>query len=139
MNQLTLAALLSALAMGAAAQAPEAVRIPGAASRITLPDHPYRMSEGDLYSYKGVYDLSNGKTLRLFGRGFNLYAEVEDEGPHRLLATAANAFVAADRQLKLRLDLHDDGTVAGELTMVVPAGQVAGVPTAETLVVAQLR
>lgn len=139
MNQIPLAALLGALALSAGAQTPDTVRIPAATPRFALPEHPYHMSETELYTFKGIYDLSNGKILSLFSRGFALYAEVGDEGRHRLVPTAAGSFVAADRQLKLALDEHDDGTITGTLTMVIPATQVGGVTTGEQLLVATFR
>ncbi|MBA5640232.1 hypothetical protein H3H37_24510 [Duganella sp. LX20W] len=141
MKTIPLAALPCALvlALTAHAQTPDTVRIPASAPHFTLPDHPYRLSEADLYTYKGAYDLSNGKSLYLFTRGYTLYAEVDNEGRHRLVPASDHTFVAADRQLKLELDAHDDGTINGTLTMVVPATQIGGVAKDATLVVATLR
>ncbi|MBA5690389.1 hypothetical protein [Rugamonas apoptosis] len=139
MKQFPYAALLSALALSATAQTPDTVRIPAASPHITLPEHPYHMSEATLYTLKGAYDLSNGKSLSVFSRGNALYAEVDNEGRHRLMPAAANTFVATDRQLKLELNEHDDGTITGALTMVVPATQISGVNAGEKLVVATFR
>ena len=142
MNKPTLASLLSALAMSAAAQtAPpaETVRVPATAPRFALPDQPYRMSEAELYTLKGDYDLSNGKTLYVFSHGYALYAQVNNEARHRIVPASANTFVGTDRQLKLVLNQHDDGSIDGALTMVVPASQIGGVSTGEQLVVATFR
>lgn len=139
MKLIPLAALLSALALNVTAQTPDTVRIPAASPRIALPEHPYHMSEAALYTFKGGYDLSNGKSLTVFSRNNALYAEVDNEGRHRLVPASANTFVTTDRQLKLELNDHDDGTITGALTMVVPATQISGVNTEEKLVVLTLR
>ncbi|HJV01471.1 MAG TPA: hypothetical protein VJ752_13065 [Burkholderiaceae bacterium] len=139
MKQIPIAALLGALALSASAQTPDTVRIPAVSPRITLPEHPYHLSEADIYTFKGDYDLSNGKTLSVFRHGHTLYAEVGNEGAHRLVAASANNFVAADRQLKLELNDHDDGTITGTLTMVLPAAQLSGVATGAQLLVATFR
>lgn len=141
MNKLNLAFLLSVLAWTASAQppAPDTVHVPANAERIALPEHPYHMSEADFYDFKAIYDLSDGETLRLYNRGLAMYAEVGNQGRHRIVAASANSFVAIDRQLKVRIDLHRDGTVGGELTMVVPSAAVAGAGAGERLLVAAFR
>lgn len=138
MHKLILIALLSVLARGVAAQQPAAdtVHIPAAAERIVLPEHPYHMSEGDFYDYQGTYELSNGQTLRLSSRGYAMYAQVDNERRHRLVAASANSFVAMDRQLKVRIDLGPNDSVGGELVMVVPAAPLAGGGAGERLLVA---
>lgn len=139
MKTFAFGALLGALALTATAQTPDTVRIPATGQHFVLPEHPYHLSEADLYTYKGDYDLSNGKTLYLSRRGYTLYAEVGNEGRHRLVAAAAGKFVALDRQLEMELNEHDDGTITGTLTMVVPSSQVSGVNTGEQLLVATFR
>jgi hypothetical protein len=138
MNKLLLASLLSVLAWTASAQQPAAdtVRIPASAEGIVLPEHPYHMSEGDFYDYIGVYELSNGQTLHLYSRGYAMFAEVDKQGRHRIVAVSENAFVAMDRQLKVRIDLHSDGTVGGEMTMVVPSSASVAGAGAQLLVAA---
>lgn len=141
MNQLPLACLLSALALAASAQTPpppETVRVPAALPQIVLPERHYVMSTDEFLEFKGSYTLSNGQHLQLYNRGYAMFAQVEHQGPHRLVASAANAFVATDRQLKMRIDIHDDGTVEGELTMVVPSAPLAGADGAQRLQVATL-
>lgn len=116
----------------------EAVLVPALAPQIELPVQAYAMTQDEFHDYKGRYDLSNGQTLRLFNHGGAMYAEIDHQGEHRLVASKYNAFVATDRQLKMRIDLNDDGTVDGELTMVLPAPSMAsGVPP--RLLVAVLR
>ena len=41
-------------------------------------------------------------------------------------ATDNNAFVALDHQLKVRIEHNDDGSVSGELVMVVPSQNLSG-------------
>ena len=79
-----------------------------------------------------VDEVAPGGALQLVGRercdpfglrgisrpvaGGDRLIELEGDG-HRA--------VALDRQLKVRIDHHDDGSVGGELVMVVPARQLA--------------
>ena len=83
------------------------------------------MAREDFQQFAGAYDLSNGDTLQLRRAGGIMYARIGNQPEHRIVATSRNAFVALDRQLKVRIDHHDDGSVGGELVMVVPARQLA--------------
>lgn len=91
------------------------------APQITIPGKLYKMWPEEFYKFKGAYDLANGQVLSLYSFGRRMYAKVIGYDEHEIVATANNAFVALDRQLKVRIDLHDNGDVGGELVMVVPA------------------
>jgi hypothetical protein len=97
----------------------ETVTISGAEQNINLPSKIYKMWPEDFYKFKGSYDLSNGKTLSLFSRGSRMYAEVEDQPRHEIAAVSPNSFVALDKQLKMKIEHHENGEVSGELFMVV--------------------
>lgn len=115
---------LAAASTAATAQAlpPEhTVTVPGNALRIDVPEHPRYMMRQDLKKFAGSYELSNGDTLELRLAGALMYARIGKREEHRIIATDRNAFVALDRQLKVRIDHHDDGSVDGELVMAVPS------------------
>ncbi|QYG07845.1 hypothetical protein [Janthinobacterium sp. PAMC25594] len=101
------------------------VDVPGHSLRIDVPAQPRHMLREDFQQFVGAYDLSNGDTLQLRRAGGIMYARIGNQPEHRIVATGRNAFVALDRQLKVRIDHHDDGSVGGELVMVVPARQLA--------------
>lgn len=131
MKTLILGTLLCLAAASTAATAqtlpPEhTVTVPGNALRIDVPEHPRYMMRQDFKKFVGTYDLSNGDTLELRLAGAVKYARIGQQEEHRIVATDRNAFVALDRQLKVRIDLNDDGSVDGELVMVVPAQNLSG-------------
>ncbi|WP_219118789.1 hypothetical protein [Janthinobacterium sp. UMAB-56] len=124
----TLLGLAAATAMVATAQTlPQGntVEVPGNALRIEVPAQPRHMMREDFQQFAGAYDLANGDTLQLRRAGAIMYARIGNQDEHRIVATGRNSFVALDRQLKVRIDLHDDGSVGGEVVMVVPARQLA--------------
>ncbi|MFM2087383.1 MAG: hypothetical protein RLZZ237_2252 [Pseudomonadota bacterium] len=127
---------IAAASMNARAQTlPESqtVEVPAHALRIDVPDHPHYMMREDFQQFAGAYELSNGDTLQLRAGG-SMYARIGDQQEHRIIATGRNSFVALDRQLKVRIDHNNDGSVGGELVMVVPAQQLAdGSMRAETV------
>ena len=119
---------LSATCLAASAQTlpqDKTVEVPGHSLRIDVPDQPHYMLREDFLNFAGAYDLSNGDTLQLRRSGSIMYARIGNQPEHRIVATSRNAFVALDRQLKVRIDHHDDGSVGGELVMVVPARRLA--------------
>jgi hypothetical protein len=89
--------------------------------QITLPGKTFRMWPEQFYEFKGGYELSNGMTLVLFNIGHGMYAKLNGEDSHRIVATAANTFVALDKQLKMTIDRKENGEVSGEVLFVVPA------------------
>ncbi|HTD05446.1 hypothetical protein [Undibacterium sp.] len=128
MKKLILVSILGALSLAATAQtAPDAgtVTISGAEKVILLPSQHHKMWPDEYNAYKGAYSLSNGQTLSVFSRGSKMYAKLENQDRHEIVATASNVFVALDEKLKMRIDLHDDGNVSGELYMVVTPEHVA--------------
>ncbi|MGK5080837.1 hypothetical protein [Janthinobacterium sp. HLX7-2] len=104
----------------------QTVTVPGRSLRIEVPEHPRYMMREDFKKFVGAYDLSNGDTLQLRLAGAVMYARIGNQEEHRIVATDHNAFVALDRQLRVRIDHNDDGSVGGELVMVVPSQNVAG-------------
>ena len=101
------------------------VEVPALSLRITPPAQPRYISREDFQPYAGEYTLANGQTLRLRQYGGLLYAKVGDGEEHRIVAAAPNLFVALDRKLKVRIDRRDDGTLKGELVMMVPPQRMA--------------
>lgn len=119
---------LSATCLAAGAQTlpqDKTVDVAAHSLRIDVPDQPRYMLREDFQKFAGAYDLSNGDTLQLRRAGGIMYARIGNQPEHRIVATSRNAFVALDRQLKVRIDHHDDGSMGGELVMVVPARQLA--------------
>jgi len=91
---------------------------------IELPAHRHVINREDFSPFRGGYELSNGQVLYLRNAsnvGAIMYARIDDQDEHRIVATASNRFVALDRQLAMRIDLRDDGSVGGEVLMQVPA------------------
>ena len=130
MKTIILGTLLCLAAASTAATAqtlpPEhTVTVPGNALRIDVPEHPRYMMRQDFKKFVGTYDLSNGDTLELRLAGAEKYARIGKQEEHRIVATDRNAFVALDRQLKVRINHNDDGSVDGELVMVVPSQKVS--------------
>ncbi|MGK5066222.1 hypothetical protein [Janthinobacterium sp. RT4P48] len=101
------------------------VEVPALSLRITPPAQPRYISREDFQPYAGEYTLANGQALRLRQYGGLLYAKVGDGEEHRIVAAAPNLFVALDRKLKVRIDRRDDGTLNGELVMMVPPQRMA--------------
>ena len=101
------------------------VDVPGRSLTIEVPARTRYMMAEDFKQFAGAYDLSNGDTLALRRAGGLMYARIGNQDEHRIVATGRNSFVALDRQLKVRIDHHDDGSVGGELVMVVPAQKLA--------------
>lgn len=95
---------------------------------IELPAHKHFMSAETFSPFRGGYELSNGQVLYLRNAGnigAMLYARIDDQEEHRIVASGSNSFVALDQQLAMRIDLRDDGSVGGEVRMVVPAEKMA--------------
>ena len=142
MKKFALVSILSTLSLVAAAQsAPNAdtVTISGTERAISLPSQYYKMWPVEFYEYKGAYSLSDGKSLTVFNRGQKMYAKVEGQDAHEIVAAASNVFVALDEKLKMRIDLHDDGSVGGELLMLVKRDVASGAGPSEQLVTVAFR
>ncbi|KAB0324986.1 hypothetical protein O3297_06435 [Janthinobacterium sp. SUN128] len=95
---------------------------------IELPAHRHFMSAESFAPFRGGYELSNGQVLYLRNAGSigaMMYARIDDQEEHRIIATGSDSFVALDQQLAMRIDLRDDGSVGGEVLMRVPAEKLA--------------
>lgn len=95
---------------------------------IELPAQKHFMNAETFAPFRGGYELSNGQTLYLRNAGSMgamMYARIDDQEEHRIIATGNDSFVALDRQLAMRIDLRDDGSVGGEVLMRVPAEKLA--------------
>ncbi|KAB8064391.1 hypothetical protein [Janthinobacterium violaceinigrum] len=107
----------------------QTVVIPGGRLQtIELPAHRYFMSAETFGQFRGAYELSNGQVLYLRNAGSlgaMMYARIDDQEEHRIIASDSNRFVALDRQLAMRIDLRDNGSVGGEVQMLVPAEKLA--------------
>ena len=115
----------SALATAQVLPPQRTVEVPALSLRITPPAQPRYLSREDFQPYAGEYTLANGQSLRLRQYGGLLYAKVGDGEEHRIVAAAPKVFVALDGKLKVRIDRRSDGTVTGELVMMVPPQRVA--------------
>ena len=112
--------------MGAQAQqSNESVTVPAPRLTIDLPDHRYHMDDWQMRQLRGSYTLDNGQTLHLRGGGTAVYGEIDDQGPHRMVSTKPNTFVALDRQLQVRIDFDQNDEAGGEVLMVVPQRNLA--------------
>jgi hypothetical protein len=130
MKKTILAAMLGVASLAAFAQTPqgeESVPVPGRALKIELPDMPLHMDRDQTSAFRGSYSLSDGQTLHLrqYGSGPALYAEIDGQGPRKLVAASPRTFVAKDLSLKITLDMKPDGDAGGEVLMKVPAQRMA--------------
>jgi hypothetical protein len=80
----------------------------------------YEMSPEEFNKFKGAYTLTNGMVLSLFENDRTRYAQIDDSNQHEIIAVAPNAFVAQDKQLRMRIDLSEDGKGRGELNYLLP-------------------
>ena len=107
----------------------QTVTIPGGRLHtIELPAHRHFMSAEMFAPFRGGYELSNGQVLHLRNAGSIgaiMYARIDEQDEHRILASSNNSFVALDRQLAMRIDLRDDGSVGGEVLIQLPAQTLA--------------
>ena len=107
----------------------QTVTIPGGRLHtIELPAHRHFMSAEMFAPFRGGYELSNGQVLHLRNIGSVgalMYARIDDQEEHRIVASGSHSFVALDRQLAIRIDLRNDGSVGGEVLMQMPAAKLA--------------
>ncbi|MGK5080835.1 hypothetical protein [Janthinobacterium sp. HLX7-2] len=107
----------------------QTVFVPGGRMQtIELPAHRHIMSAEEFSPFRGGYELANGQVLHLRNTGIIgaiMYARIDDQEEHRIVAASRDTFVALDRQLAMRIDLRDDGSVGGEVLMQVPAQTMA--------------
>jgi len=112
---------LMGMALGAvigaqAQQSGDSVTIPPPQRKIEAPAqyHTLRWYQFD-QEVRGAYSLSNGQSLYLSRDGTSMYAEIDNEGPHRIVATERNTFVALDGKLQVRLETPYPGKFGGEV------------------------
>jgi hypothetical protein len=78
-------------------------------------------------TYKGSYDLSNGKELVLRRKNTRMYARIGSQSEHEIVRTGRNAFTALDRTMHIALKVDTLGDLSGSMTYVdedmVAAGQ----------------
>lgn len=107
----------------------QTVVVPGGRLQtIELPTHKHFMNAERFAPFRGGYELSNGQVLYLRNAGgidAMMYARIDGQDEHRIIASGNDSFVALDRQLAMRIDLRDDGSVGGEVLMLVPAEKLA--------------
>lgn len=88
----------------AAAQAPATgpagttIQVPG------VPMARYRLDTEAITYYKGVYELSNGKYMRVSNRGKRLFAEIDGERRAELIPVGRNVFVAPNADTIMMFD-----------------------------------
>jgi hypothetical protein len=115
------------------------VPIKASEGRIELPVNYRKMWPDNYQDIKGGYTLSNGMTLSIVSRGTGMYAYVDDDQPHKIVATGSNTYVALDRQLRVEL-VREGDEASGWVTMVVPPRTLAsGEVVPEKLLVFALR
>ena len=115
MNKLFLFPLLGALSLSSVAQTLNANTVNVTANREIELNHRYPMMPDEFYKFVGTYDLSNGMSLSMFNRGSFLYAQLNDQLRHRIVATTPDTFVSMDKQLKIKVDLDENGEASGEV------------------------
>jgi hypothetical protein len=121
--------------MGAQAQqSDESVTVPAPRLSIDLPDHRYHMDDWQMRQFRGSYTLDNGQTLHLRGGGTAVYGEIDELGPHRMVAIRPNTFVALDRKLQVRIDFDQNDDAGGEVLMAVPQRNLASGEITEQVV-----
>lgn len=107
----------------------QTVVVPGGRLQtIELPAHRHFMNADEFSPFRGGYTLSNGQVLHLRNAssvGAIMYARLDDQEEHRIVAAAGDTFVALDRKMAMRIDLRDDGSVGGEVLIQVPAQTLA--------------
>lgn len=137
MKKLALLAALSLTTLACAAQDVPAVPVPAMEKQIELPATARKMWPDEFAPYLRAYDLSNGQALVVYNRGSTVYASLDHDSPHKLMATAGNTFVSQDRALKMHVELGEGDTASGYVLIAVPAQQMADGSTqpAQTLLV----
>jgi hypothetical protein len=123
MKKIILFSILGALALPSMAQngdAIDTVIISNESKRITVPTQIYQMQTKEFGQFRGTYDLSNGQTLVLSRSAGKMYAQLDDQTGHEIVAANQNTFVALDRQLKIKVETFLNGEIS-ELRLLMPA------------------
>lgn len=128
MKKIALIAALCAVSFAVSAQTSPAtnnVTVHGPALKSIDSNNTYPMDSADFYQFKGSYNLANGDVLSLFNRGDLMFAKLDGQKWHRIVATGANTFVAVDKQLMMRIERHDNDDVSGEVLISASPDQIA--------------
>ncbi len=136
MRHIVLFFILGALSQSVHAQSTDdanSINVPG--QRIAPPAKIYRMWTDDFHPYKGAYALSNGKALYLSNVGRRMYAQVEGQRKHEIVATAPDVFVALDQRLDMHIALDGNGNATGELAYIPDAPERGGATALASAVV----
>ena len=128
MKRLLLFFLLSGFVLASAAQSPPGPSDEAPGGQFALPSQAYPILPRDLETYTGAYLLSNGERMTIRQAGRRIYAAIGSLPTKELVASAPNAFVALDRQVRMRFDDQANGDTTGELLMITPRtlGQQGG-------------
>jgi hypothetical protein len=119
MKKLIIFSLLGALSLSSIAQTSD-VNTGTATVTVTpkkdvfLAQHRYAMQSDEFYKFKRAYELSNGSTVSLYNRGSLMYAKLDGGIPERIVATSGNTFFSTKSDLKLKINLLDNGDAIGE-------------------------
>ena len=120
MKRVLLFVLLSSVALAAAAQQPPSSSVEVRANQIMLPAQAFPVIPDQLAAFTGVYHLSNGETMYVHKAGRLMYARVGERPAKKLVASAANMFVAIDEKMRVSFDDAGNGGMDCELLMVIP-------------------
>lgn len=112
MKSVIFAVMVGALGLAGGAQAED-----GQGADKVPPKSVRRVWIENLQPYQREYQLSNGETVTLTQRGNLMYASLSSGPWHRVEATGRGSFEALDGSLKLHVDLKDDETVAGWVSL----------------------
>jgi hypothetical protein len=136
MKKSILFSLLAALSLGAFAQAAaeelSSVKISTPPPAISLPAKVSVIYSGGFENLIGLYDMSNGQTMRLTMRGIHKYAQVGDRPRVEVLSTNDYEFVAVNRQMKINLAEPVFGNTSGTVLLAVPSDDVAAAPVLQS-------
>jgi hypothetical protein len=131
-NKLMLCALVGYMLVAVAQQGERAgtVTVPAPQREKVAPVPAYKMSPLEFKGYDLDYKLSNGMILYL-STGFRkkMFAQVNNQTRHEIIATSPGTFVALDGKLFLNLKLDSSGNASGDLKFVdEEAHNTAGEP-----------
>jgi hypothetical protein len=138
MKRSILFALLAGLSLGAFAQSDpdtvsSSVKISLPPPSIQLPEHPSKIYSGGFETLVGLYDLSNGQTMRLTMQGIHKYAAIGDRPRTEVVSTRDYEFVALNRSLRINLAEPVFGYTTGTVLMAVPNQDLSAAPALQSV------
>ena len=115
MKKLILLSFLSALSLAAVAQSTDVNTVTVTPNKADfLAQHRYPMQGDEFYKFKRAYDLSNGMTVSVYNRGPIMYAKLDNRQPERIVAISSNTFLSTKSDLKLKINVEENGDAHGE-------------------------